>query len=106
MAVQYLFQGWNCRGSDKYRDMIMDIGTEELAYVEVPATTIARLCEGAPAQGQEAAARDGLVAAAMGGDRMRDALVAGPESAHDRLRYGRDADRQRRLSLERPLHDQ
>ncbi len=29
VMMQYLFQGWNCRGEKKYRDMLLDIGTEE-----------------------------------------------------------------------------
>jgi len=30
VTMQYLFQGWNCRGPAKYRDMILDIATEEI----------------------------------------------------------------------------
>src|SRR5690606_18871022 len=29
VMMTYLFQGWNCRAPAKYRDMILDIGTEE-----------------------------------------------------------------------------
>lgn len=43
VMMTYLFQGWNCRGPQKYKDMIMDIGTEEIAHVEMLATMIARL---------------------------------------------------------------
>jgi len=25
VMIQYLFQGWNCRGEQKYRDMLLDI---------------------------------------------------------------------------------
>ncbi len=38
----YLFQGWNCRGPQKHRDMILDAGTEEIGQVEMLATMIAR----------------------------------------------------------------
>jgi Mn-containing catalase len=27
VMMQYLFQGWNCRGPARYRDMLLDIGT-------------------------------------------------------------------------------
>jgi Mn-containing catalase len=45
--IQYLFQGWNCRGEQKYRDMLLDIGTEEMAHVEMLSTMIAQLLDGA-----------------------------------------------------------
>ncbi|MFW6059774.1 MAG: manganese catalase family protein [Phycisphaeraceae bacterium] len=77
VMIQYLFQGWNCRGPAKYRDMILDIATEEIAHVEMLATMIAQLLEGAPSGEQESAAREGVVSAAMGGDSMRDALLSG-----------------------------
>ena len=76
VMMQYLFQGWNCRGPAKYRDMILDIGTEEIAHVEMLVTMVARLLEGAPVADQEAAARDGLVAAALGGSSPTDAIWA------------------------------
>lgn len=43
VMMTYLFQGWNCRAPAKYRDMILDIGTEEIAHVEMLSTMIARL---------------------------------------------------------------
>lgn len=46
VMMQYLFQGWNCRGPAKNRDMLLDIGTKEMAHVEMPATMLARLLEG------------------------------------------------------------
>ncbi len=82
VMMQYLFQGWNCRGPQKYRDMILDIGTEEIGHVEMLATMVARLLEGAPVEDQEAAARDGVVAAAMGGSSLKDAIWAGAADPH------------------------
>lgn len=35
VMMQYLFQGWNCRGPAKYRDLLLDVGTEEMAHVEM-----------------------------------------------------------------------
>jgi Mn-containing catalase len=87
VMMTYLFQGWNCRGPAKYRDMLLDIGTEEIAHVEMLATMIARLLEGAPATVQEQAAQNPVGGAVMGGmspDRMlaaamnpRHAIVTG-----------------------------
>jgi Mn-containing catalase len=31
VMVNYLFQGWNCRGPAKYRDMLLDTATEEIS---------------------------------------------------------------------------
>ncbi len=78
VMMQYLFQGWNCRGPQKYRDMILDIGTEEIGHVEMLATMIARLLEGAPIAQQEAAvAADPMIAAVMGGMNPQHVIVAG-----------------------------
>src|SRR3569833_2099291 len=49
VTMQYLFQGWNCRMPGKYKDLIMDVATEEIGHVEMIATMVARLLEGAPA---------------------------------------------------------
>ncbi|HEV2129175.1 MAG TPA: manganese catalase family protein [Thermomicrobiales bacterium] len=35
VVMSYLFQGWACRGPEKYRDMLLDVGTEEIAHVEM-----------------------------------------------------------------------
>lgn len=48
VALQYLYQGWNCRLPGKYKDMLLDIGTEELAHVEMITTMIDRLLDVAP----------------------------------------------------------
>lgn len=48
VAIQYLFQGWGARKYGKYRDLLMDTGTEELAHIEMIATMIALLMDGAP----------------------------------------------------------
>src|SRR3954470_10194690 len=57
VTMQYLFQGWNCRAPAKYRDMILDIGTEEIGHVEMLATMVARLLEGADSDTAESAAK-------------------------------------------------
>ena len=67
VTMSYLFQGWNCRGPAKYRDMLLDIATEEIGHVEMLETMIARLLEKAPVEAQEDAARNPIVGAIMGG---------------------------------------
>ena len=78
VALQYLFQAWNSRGAKKYRDLLMETGTEELGHVEMYATAIALNLEGSPAVTQESAARmHPMVAAVMGGMSPRQYLSAG-----------------------------
>ncbi len=96
VTMQYLFQGWNCRMPGKYKDLIMDIATEEIGHVEMIATMVARLLEGAPATATtKAAAADQVVGAGAGRD--------GPAAGH-RLGRRRPARGQQRLSVERPVH--
>ncbi|WP_315789570.1 manganese catalase family protein [Fischerella sp. JS2] len=76
VMMQYLFQGWNCRGPVKYRDMLLDIGTEEIGHVEMLATMIAHLLDKAPLKVQEEGAKDAVVGAVMGGTNPRDVIMA------------------------------
>jgi Mn-containing catalase len=47
--MQYLFQAFNFRGTaTPYRDLIQGIGIEEISHVELIATTISKLLDGAP----------------------------------------------------------
>jgi Mn-containing catalase len=78
VTMQYLFQGFNCRMPGKYKDMIMDIATEEIGHVEMIATMVARLLEGAPGEATEkAAASSPVMAAVLGGMNPQHAIVAG-----------------------------
>ena len=96
VTMQYLFQGWNCRMPGKYKDLIMDIATEEIGHVEMIATMVARLLEGAPATATtKPAAADPVVGAVLGG--------MDPQQGH-RLRRRRPARRQQWLPVERPVH--
>jgi len=82
VMMSYLFQGWNCRGPQKYRDMLLSTGTEEIGHVEMFSVMIARLLEGAPVHEVEDAARKNpAVGAAMGGMDMRD-VMAGMTPQH------------------------
>jgi Mn-containing catalase len=82
VMMTYLFQGWNCRGPAKYRDMLMDIGTEEIAHVEMLSTMIARLLEQSPVEAQEEGARNSFVGAVMGGTNIEDVVLAGMNPQH------------------------
>ena len=78
VTMTYLFQGWNCRGPMKYRDMLLDTATEEIGHCEMLATMIAHLLEGAPVSEQEAAVNGSpMVAAVMGGMNPQHAIVSG-----------------------------
>ena len=83
VMMQYLFQGWNCRGPAKYRDMLLDIATEEIGHVEMLAAMIARLLEGAPLKAQEdAVAQVPVVGAVLGGGDTKAAILAGMNPQH------------------------
>jgi Mn-containing catalase len=77
VMMQYLFQGWAVRGNQKYKDLLLDIGTEEIGHVEMLATMVARLLDDAPVNIQEEAAQDPVVGAVLGGMNPQHAIVAG-----------------------------
>ena len=78
LAHQYLFQGWGCRLPGKYRDLLLDVGTEEMAHVEMICVMIARLLQDAPLSVQEAAAEtDPVLAAVYGGSLPAQLIMAG-----------------------------
>jgi Mn-containing catalase len=78
VMMQYLFQGWNCRVPGKYKDMIMDIGTEEIGHVEMLTVMLARLLEGAPGEVTEhSVATNPVLAAVIGGMDPQHAIVSG-----------------------------
>jgi Mn-containing catalase len=62
----------------KYKDLILDVGTEELAHVEMISIMIARLLEGAPAETTAKACTDNpVLAAVVGGMNPAQAIVSG-----------------------------
>ena len=77
VCMQYLFQAWNSRGPQKYRDMLLETGTEEIAHIEMLATAVALNLEGAPLSLQEEMAQDRVVGAVMGGMNPQHILSAG-----------------------------
>jgi Mn-containing catalase len=82
VMMQYLFQGWNCRGPAKYKDMLLDVGTEEIGHIEMLATMIAHLLDKAPIKMQEDGAKDPIVGAVMGGTNPRDVIAAAMNPQH------------------------
>jgi Mn-containing catalase len=78
VCLQYLFQGWGNRGPDRYKDMLLNTGTEEIGHIEMLATAVALNLEGAPAKLQEEiASKNGAVEAVLGGQDPRHVLSAG-----------------------------
>jgi len=78
VMMQYLWQGWTCKMPGKYKDLIMDIATEEIGHVEMLVTMQARLLEGAPSEvTSKAVAANPALAAVIGGMNPQQAIVAG-----------------------------
>ena len=73
VCLQYLFQSWNSRGPVKYRDMLMDTGTEEIAHIEMLATAVALNLEGASSN---------LVDRMVGESPMLEAVMGGMDPRH------------------------
>jgi Mn-containing catalase len=48
VCLQYLFQGWGSRGPKKYKDMLLNTGTEEIGHIEMLSTAVALNLEKAP----------------------------------------------------------
>lgn len=77
VCLQYLFQAWGCRGPVKYRDMLMETGTEEISHIEMLATAVALNLEGAPTETKSNAALHPVVNAVLGGMDPRHVLSTG-----------------------------
>lgn len=77
VMLQYLFQAFGSRGPSKYRDMLLNTGTEEIGHVEMLSTAVAMNLEGAPTKVQDEAAKNPLLAAVLGGMDARHYLSAG-----------------------------
>jgi len=65
-AMQYTIQGWNCVDDIARRDLLLDIGTEELSHLEVVGALIRMHLKGLKTN-REAAEADPLVTIAGGG---------------------------------------
>ena len=77
-GLQYLFQAWGWRGPAKYRDLLLDTGTEEMAHIEMLATAVAlNLNEASDEMREQMALHNPLAGTVMGGMDMRHILSAG-----------------------------
>jgi Mn-containing catalase len=78
VCLQYLFQAWGSRGPDKYRDMLLDTGTEEIAHIEMLCTAVALNLEGASSSIKEQMTKKNpAVEAVLGGRNPRHILSSG-----------------------------
>src|SRR4051812_3246107 len=78
VCLQYLFQAWGSRGPVKYRDMLLETGTEEIAHIEMLATAVALNLEPASSTFKDEMAADSpILEAIMGGADPRHYLSSG-----------------------------
>jgi Mn-containing catalase len=77
VCLQYLFQAWGSRGPVKYRDMLMETGTEEIGHIEMLSTAVAMNLQNAPVSLQDEIAQDPIGAAVLSGMSARQILSSG-----------------------------
>ena len=78
VCLQYLFQAWGSRGPKKYRDMLLETGTEEISHIEMLATAVALNLEGATTTLKDEITKSNpVVEAVMGGIDPRHILSSG-----------------------------
>ena len=78
VCLQYLFQAWSMRGPAKYKDMLLDTGTEEMAHIEMLATAVALNLDGAPNELKDQVADESpFMEQVMGGANPRHILSSG-----------------------------
>ncbi|MFN3932760.1 MAG: manganese catalase family protein [Brevundimonas sp.] len=77
VCLQYFFQAWGARGPTKYRDLLLNTATEEIAHIEMLATAVALNLEGAPLSIKEDIANDTAGGSVLNGMDMRHVLSAG-----------------------------
>ncbi|RYE28182.1 MAG: catalase [Sphingobacteriaceae bacterium] len=78
VCLQYLFQAWGSRGPNKYRDMLLDTGTEEISHIEMLCTAVAMNLEGATHELKDKIAGENpLVNNILGGMDPRQVLSSG-----------------------------
>src|SRR5579875_56573 len=78
VAMQYFFQAWGARGPKKYRDLLLQTATEELAHIEMLSTAVALNLEGSkPAVEKGVGAKNLAIQAMLGGQDPRHFLSTG-----------------------------
>jgi Mn-containing catalase len=75
VCLQYLFQAWGARGPAKYRDLLLETGTEEMGHIEMLATAVALNLQNAPVELEEVARTNGAVGAIVGGMELQHVLT-------------------------------
>jgi Mn-containing catalase len=73
VCLQYLFQAWNSRGPVRYRDMLLDTGTEEMAHIEMLATAVSLNLQGASSS---------VIDTIVGNDPIMEQIVGGMDPRH------------------------
>ncbi|QAY78421.1 manganese catalase family protein [Sphingosinicella sp. BN140058] len=74
VCLQYFFQAWGARGDSKYRDLLLNTATEEIAHIEMLATAVALNLENAPLSLKEDVAADVAGGSVLNGMDMRHVL--------------------------------
>ncbi len=77
VCMQYFFQAWGARGPAKYRDMLLNTATEEIAHIEFLSTAVAMNLEKAPVSLQEEISADPIAGGVLNGMDMRHILSTG-----------------------------
>jgi Mn-containing catalase len=78
VTMKYLFPAWGSRGPKKYRDMLLNTGTEEIGHIEMLCTAVALNLEGAkPGVEEGVAAKSPVMQAMLGGMSPRHYLSTG-----------------------------
>ncbi len=78
VAMQYLFQAWSFRGPKRYKDLLLQTGTEELAHIEMLCHAVALNLEGSKEAVKEGvAAKSPIMQAMLGGMMPRQYLSSG-----------------------------
>lgn len=77
VAMQYMFQAWGLRGNNKYREMLLNTGAEELGHIEMLSTAVALNLQDAPMSLQQEIADDRMAGAVLNGMDLRHLLSAG-----------------------------
>jgi Mn-containing catalase len=78
VAMHHMFRGWDLHVPGRYRDLVFELGAEQVAHIEMLATVVARLLEHAPAEVVDEATRaNPAVAAVIGDTDLQDAIAAG-----------------------------
>jgi Mn-containing catalase len=78
VCMQYFFQAWGARGPKKYRDLLLNTATEELAHIEMLSTAVALNLEGSrPAAEKGVGGKNPQIQSMIGGMLEKHFLSSG-----------------------------